>query len=355
MADKDIIYFSNTDSSPQEGGMARNYAFFLEMKKRGAKIYNYTSLNSFYRIFSSITSLFALLGFRNKKIVILQIVLLKYIFPFALFRFSWYRNFVKTILGFISKHNKLYIEVNDLIYEQSIDLGIDVSPLAIIYQEFIFSQPNLHFIFASQLMGEYAVEKYGLKEGSFQTIINGAPEIDLSTQCPVEIIEDNKVKYIYAGTLNPGREIKRFIEIFAENKNTTLILIGTEGEWIRDLKYDNIHYLGRFPEKEALTIASKCDIGIIPYNEEKLYYNICYPTKNSFYVAAGLPILCTPLQETMRVFSQYPQIAFFEKIENWSTFLKRTRKEDILAAKESVTHVKDKFFWKTLLNKMNLN
>ncbi|WP_139255418.1 glycosyltransferase family 4 protein [Chryseobacterium limigenitum] len=325
------------------------------MKKRGARIYNYTSLNSFYRILSSITSLFILLGFRNKKIVILQIVLLKYIFPFALFRFIWYRNFVKTVLSFISKRNMLYIEVNDLIYEQSVDLGIDVSPLAIIYQEFIFNQPNLHFIFASQLMGEYAVEKYGLKADSFQTIINGAPEIDLSTQCPIEIIDDNKVKYIYAGTLNAGREIKQFIEIFVENKNTTLILIGTEGEWISDLKYDNIHYLGGFPEKEALIIASKCDVGIIPYNEEKLYYNICYPTKNSFYVAAGLPILCTPLQETMRVFNQYPQIAFFEKIVNWSTFLKTTTKEDILIAKESVKNVKDKFFWKTLLNKMNLN
>lgn len=355
MINSDLFYFSYSDAPPQDGGSARNHAFLIEMRKRNAKIYNHTSVSLFYRIWSTIRNSLLLLKCRRKKILILQTVLLKFIFPFALFKYAWYRHFVQIILGRVSNRNQLYIEINDLIYEQSLDLGISISASAQAYQRFIFSQDKIRFIFASKLMGEYAVAKYGLKTDRFQTVINGAPELDSSMIHNLKIWNPEKIKYIYAGTLNQGREIEEFIKVFAKCENVNLILIGIEGEWLKQLKYENIFYLGEFDEKTALSIASQCDIGIIPYNKNKLYYNICYPTKNSFYIAANLPILSTPLEETMRVFGEVPGIACFKEMGLWSQFIMNTSADDILHMKNAVKIYRQKFLWKNLLAQMKID
>lgn len=351
----EILYFSYSESQPKDGGMARNQAFLHEMLKRGAIIHHQESTRFLPRLVSTVKNSGLLLNARDKKILILQTVFLKFIFPFALFRFSWYRYFVKKMLQHVTKYNTLYIEINDLIYEQALDLGLPVSPTAKAYQKFIFSQDHIHFIFASELMGDFVAKHYGLKAECFQTIINGAPKPDPSITYNLENTDAGKIKYIYAGTLNKGREIEKCLEIFAKSKTSELILIGIDGDWIKALDYNNVHYLGKFDEKTALAIASKCDIGIIPYCEDKLYYNICYPTKNSFYIAAGLPILCTPLNETMRVFEAFPEMAFFHSLENWENFLSTVSPNQIRNAKEEVATAKKNFSWDFLLGQMKLN
>ena len=350
-----VVYFSYSDSQPHDGGMARNHAFLAEMEKRKARIYNHKFINLPYRILSMIRNLFLLLVLRDKKILILQTVFLKFIFPFALFKFSWYRYFVQILLDFVCKRNKIYIEINDLIYEQAIDLGININPTALEYEKFIFKKTGLHFIFASKLMGEYVAKTYGLNRSHFQTIINGAPELNCGIKYKLSVSDTDRIKYIYAGTLNKGRGIENFITIFSKIPTVDLILIGTEGEWIENYKYKNIFYLGKFEEEMALAIASKCDIGIIPYDNKKLYYNICYPTKNSFYIAAGIPILCTPLAETMRVFKDFQGICFFEYLNSWDNFLKNTSAADISEMKILVERERQQFSWETLLGEMQID
>lgn len=349
-----LIFFSFSNSSPTDGGMARNHAFMLEMKKRGAQIYQHRSVQLPYRIFKMLRNIMLLCIFRNKQIVILQTVLLKFIFPFALFRFAAFRFLVQLILNRVSKNNTVFIEINDLIYEQAIDLGLAVDETALDYESFIFRQPQLQFIFASQLMGEYAVTKYGLQRERTQTVINGAPRLNKQTRYPLKFENPNKIKYIYAGTLNKGRAIEELIEIFAGNDSVILILIGIDGDWIRSFNYPNIHYLGKFNEETALEIASQCDIGLIPYDEDKLYYNICYPTKNSFYIAAGIPILCTPLKESMRVFSAFPGTAFFKPLALWNDFIAATGKEEVGHAKTKVEEMKERLSWEFLLKSLSI-
>lgn len=353
--DSNIIYFSNCDFPPKEGGMARNYAFYQEMKKRGARIYNYSSSNMFFRAVLIIRNIFLLVSFRKKKVVVLQSFLLKYIFPYLLFKYSLCRKVIQMILNRITRNNRLFLEVNDLIFEQSTDLGMNVSGSYLTYQEFIFKQNNLHFIFASQLMAEYVEKKYGINPEQYQTVINGAPLLHNSSKKEIFTKEETRLKCIYAGTLNKGREINNFLSIFINNPEVLLVIIGTDGEWLKELSKENIRYLGAYDEREALQIAAQCDIGIVPYNEDKLYYNICYPTKNSFYMAAGLPILSTPLLETMRVFNQYPEIAFFIPIKEWNFFLNKMTTDEVIRLKKIVQQVQVNFSWDYLLDKMDLN
>lgn len=352
---KKLLYFSYSDRQPTDGGMARNHAFLLEMIKREAKVINHHSLKLNHRILYFIKNFFLLMSTNNSNIVILQSVLLKFIFPFALFKFQWFRLWVGFVLNYVSKKNTLYIEINDLIYEQSIDLGFKVNLVALEYQKFIFVQKRIQFIFASKSMGDYAIQYYNVNPDSIQTIINGAPRLDKSIFYKLKFNDVQRTKYIYAGTLNKGREIYNLIEVFSKCNNIDLVLIGIEGEWINETKYKNIHYLGKFDEKTALKITSMCDIGIIPYSEKKKYYNICYPTKNSFYIAAGLPILCTPLQETIRVFKEYPEIVFFVPFDSWYEFVNNTSHADILKAKNHVETIKHNFLWSHLLSKLRIN
>lgn len=344
----EIIFFSYSNFKPTDGGMARNHAFYNEMKKRDARIYNHTSVLIYYRFFCIIRNLMLLFFLRKKKILILQSVFLKFMFPFMLFRYPVFRSFVRLVLNRAVKNNMLTIEINDLIYEQGIDLGDEINETASSYQKFIFSHDKLRFIFASQLMADYAAEKYGLKKKNLQTVINGAPTFNADIVYDLKVADHGKIKYIYAGTLNKGRDIEKLIEVFAESPTVELILIGIEGDWIGEFNYSNIHYLGQFDEEVALAVAAQCDVGIIPYNEDKLYYNICYPTKNSFYIAAGLPILSTPLQETMRVFGKYPGTAFFESFKNWQYFIKKIDKSEVISAKRTVQKIKTQLMWEFL-------
>src|SRR5690606_32784100 len=103
-------------------------------------------------------------------------------------------------------------------------------------------------------------------------IINGAPLLNNSSKLQIFEKDEKRIKYIYAGTLNKGREIDNFLNIFINNPKVLLIVIGTDGEWLKTLPNENIRYLGEFNESDALHIASQCDIGIVPYNEDKLYY-----------------------------------------------------------------------------------
>lgn len=77
--------------------------------------------------------------------------------------------------------------------------------------------------------------------------------------------------------------------------------------------------MGSYSEEEAIQIVSSCDIGLVPYDESRLYYNMCYPTKNSFYITAGIPILIIPLEESLNQLEKY-DILFIEKLENWDKF-----------------------------------
>ena len=297
-----------------------------------------------------------LLSVKGKKILILQNALSIYVFPISFFRFKAYRTAVGFLIRRISKRNTLYIEVNDLLHEQAIDLGLAVNPSYIHYEEFIFRQKNVRFIFASQNMGEYVHERYGLPKDKYQVLINGAPRLKTNfSEAEPYLLETAKIRHVYAGTLNKGRQIEELIEIFKNIENAELILIGTEGEWINDLQLENIKYLGKFNEHDALCISAKCDVGVIPYTEEKFYYNICYPTKNSFYIAAGIPILSTPLKETMRVFENYPQAALFAPMDKWKAMVSLVSKDNIVKRKSYVKEISKDFIWDSILGKMILH
>ncbi|RED19603.1 glycosyltransferase involved in cell wall biosynthesis [Flavobacterium cutihirudinis] len=344
-------YIYHLTNSVHEGGMARNNAFYQRFLDLNAVSLNVYSKSIIKRLWMSIKALWVLIFLKNKNIFIHQGSLFV-LFPVFLMRISFFKKWIFYLLNRLARRNKFMLEVNDLPYEQSIDLELHIDDIYKLLQDRLYTIKGCYYIFASNEMASYAALKYSIQDKYFKVIINGAPEL---FDCPA-IFNDEKwitstdIKFVYAGSLNKGRQIEDLLTIFRENKNNLLIILGNNGEWLKTLDLPaNIIYLGNFEEREAHYLVSKCDVGIIPYNEERFYYNLCFPTKVSFYLTAGLPILTTPLKELQQVFKDKKALLFVS-FTNWSTTIKNLNTSEILIMKESVKNIKDSYSWKAILN-----
>jgi hypothetical protein len=199
-------------------------------------------------------------------------------------------------------------------------------------------------------MASYVSDNWYLKNNSFTTIINGANRLQsFQNDMPLlTFLQSEECKYVYAGSLNKGRQIEELIELFSGRKEL-LILIGDWGDWLANYNLSsNIIYLGKFDEQHAHFLVSKCDIGLIPYDHSKFYYNICYPTKASFYITAGIPFLSTPLEELSFVLSKYNMV-YFIPFNEWKTFMDNLKKTDLHQLKILINQYQELFLWENVI------
>lgn len=344
-------YITYLSESVNEGGMARNRAFadkILSSNSKMLNMYLYKN-NIFKRIYKSIC-FFAFFLFKKQKSIFFHQFAFALIFPFISKKISQY--FYKIAIHSIAKKNKIHIEINDLRYEQAIDLELPVTLSMLEFEDFIFTIPNCYYIFASHAMSDYVCEKYNIDSSYSQVVINGGPHLQ---SLPLILTDQkwtnsSKTKYVYAGSLNKGRQIENLIDIFKIDSNNLLILIGIWGEWLLTIDLPpNIIYLGDFKENVAQYIVSACDVGLIPYAEDRFYYNLCYPTKASFYITAGIPFLSTPLVELQNVFED-GEMCYFESFSKWQEFLKKIDKNSLEEVKKKINIEKQKFYWDYLID-----
>lgn len=238
------------------------------------------------------------------------------------------------------RRNRMIMDICDLKYEQSIDLELEPERrLAIKNVEKKLFASDCDFVFASGSMRDYAKEKYRIKDSHCFVIDNGG---SLETEETDFQVDEQKINLVYAGTLNKGRNIETMLEAVRENRNAILYLCGTGGEWIRET--DQIHYLGALDENKAHYVVSLCDLGLIPYDETRKYYNIAYPTKLSFYMTAGIPFLSTDVREVRKIYDRYG-IGYIGSIEEWGGIIADIPKEKMRAEKNNIRDIMEEFTW----------
>lgn len=332
-----------------EGGMSRNFAFYKKIESH-SEVLNVYSKGALQRIVQILRGIIHILYLKDKEVFLHQGAMLA-VFPTRLLRFSFFSSFLLFLLKRLEGKNRLTIEINDLPYEQSKDLGFPVKKEDQIFQQILYSLEDTHYIFASELMRNYAVKTYGMVSKNTEVIINGAPRLSSVDSPNLPFENDNRIKYVYCGTLNKGRDIEELLLIFSRHQDKVLVLLGPHGEWLKEnnlLALGNVFYLGSYPEAEAHYIVSRCDVGLLHYDENKLYYNICYPTKASFYVTAGVAVLCTPLQEMRQHFQD---LFFFSPFKDFSQKINSISREEILQQKSKIEGIKEKYYWDVLLEK----
>lgn len=348
-----IIYFTYLNKKNidvNEGGKARdrgifNYINSISIQKK------YITLNK--KKIVNLFNIFYNLFFNKENIIVIQ-------YPrigLPIYRKNIICNIIRyfyfIILRYSDKHNKIFIDISDLPYEQSIDLELaqkyNCETIRNLEKN-LFNLNNAKYIFASYSMKDYICDKYKIKEDKTCVCINGGNAIKKQNNDIYNFtIEKDKINYIYAGTLNKGRQIEKVITIFSKCKNSNLILIGINGEWIKKIKLpQNVKYFGALSEDEAHQFASICDIGLIPYDSSRLYYNIAYPTKLSFYITAGITFLSTDVQEVSRIKNKY-NIGHVCNIDNWENIINMITKDELIQEKNRINLIKQNFYWNNIL------
>lgn len=332
----------------KEGGMARDIAFYNYFKNKSKliKLDNNKLLNLFKLTFylSFIFDSNILLHYPSLGIPI------SYKNPIKRVIASWFLLFLK----FANRRNNVIFDVADLPYEQSIDLELHSSEGIKEFETRLFSM-DIKLIFASYEMEKYACEKYNVSTNNTMVCINGGNELKkLDIKYYKNEIDQSEFNFVYAGTLNKGRQIEKLINLFSNSKNVNLILMGTKGEWIKQyISSNNIKYFGALDEDIAHEIVSNCDMGLIPYDSSRFYYNIAFPTKLSFYITAGIPFLSTKVKEVEYVNNRY-DLGYTLNIEEWKLFIKNINFDKISYKKKNVNRSKSDFLWSNILKKIKL-
>jgi glycosyltransferase involved in cell wall biosynthesis len=348
------FYIKHFKGIGTEGGAIRNEAFYQHFRTRSdVKIIDFAATNIILRVINTLRFIIYFNFFRRNDYIFMHMGAIFVLFPTFLFHTNSAR-FIFLLLDRISRKHALHIEVNDLPFEQSKDLELPNFAFYKSFQNNLFKLTEVKFYFASYCMRSYTIKEYGLTTEKCQVVLNGSDklkEFDQSAYSFLRDLDSNKLKFVYVGSLNKGRQIEDLIRVYEQSQHY-LFLLGPGGDWIdkglRDRNIYNVKYLGAFSDQIALQISSLCDMGVIPYDDSRFYYNMCYPTKVSFYLAAGLPILSTRLLETQQVLRN-KEIAYFLPIDAWGEFISQIKREDLEILRQNVLFYRQQFYWSSLL------
>lgn len=138
------------------------------------------------------------------------------------------------------------------------------------------------------------------------------------------------------------------IACFPEDEQHHLYLMGPSGQWIQKKKR-NITVLGPVEEKAAHRFVSLCDVGLIPYDETRLYYQLAYPTKLSFYLTAGIAFMATPVSEVESV-NEHIGAGWLAPISEWGNLIRNCSKEEIRIRKNNAQKAGARYSWDRILS-----
>ena len=127
--------------------------------------------------------------------------------------------------------------------------------------------------------------------------------------------------------------------------------MGADGEWIEDYNTNPyVYYLGEVAEEEAHAIVSNCDVGLIPYDVSKTYFNLAFPTKLPFYLTAGVAVLATKTDE-LSFIRDLDDFAFVLPINEWKGFFETLPIDEVNRKKEYGKMIRNRYTWdQTLKN-----
>lgn len=335
----------------KEGGIVRNTAWvsFLKEKRPQTKIITFKITHRIFKYLNFLFFFVKALFIRNDTVFFLYpkvgLPVLSRGKKGKIFRSAF-----KLCANMLIKgKNTLIFDISDIKYEQAIDLCLDNLDMEEIkaFEKWLFSL-NQKYIFASYSMRDYAVKTHDIPYESTDVCVNGGYTAEKAHSERYSFIHEDKITCVYAGTMNKGRLIEEMIEAVSNKDNVEVLLLGTGGEWVdeflKEKNIKNVCYLGAFEESEAREITACCDVGLIPYDDTRLYYNIAYPTKLSFYIAAGVPYLSTPVAEVLRI-QEKCEVGFARQLNEWGTFLSTLRLEELEKVQKNAKKHSKEFTW----------
>lgn len=328
-----------------EGGAARDIAFSRQLEGMVIRVeVGRGSLRDIYSVFK-----FLLKPIRRSRVIVHY----PNIGIHSSDRYLIGRFFRKIYIALIERmacNNILFVDIADMPCEQAYDLQLNNPIHYLEIEQRLFNAAQV-LVPASSSMQNLIIKKYpSVLHKKFIVCNNGGEQyLGHPMNEFASLLEFELTKYVYAGTLNKGRGIERLLESF-DGSDGALYLLGAGGDWIpeRIKKSSNIFYVGELSEPEAFSFVSRCDIGLIPYDSDRSYYNVAYPTKLSFYITAGIPYLSTPVTEAIAIQERYG-CGWILPINDWREFINRLDLESLASMKKLAKQKSQLFSWENTL------
>lgn len=129
---------------------------------------------------------------------------------------------------------------------------------------------------------------------------------------PVEY-SNNKPRIIYLGAVEKWFDYNLFSFLIDSLPQVDFFLIGNHSKKLNNLKKkDNFFHLGQKAQQNKIPFLQHASVGIIPFEYNKLTNDI-NPIKLYEYLAAGIPVVSTPMEEINNL--QLPLATARNKVE----------------------------------------
>ncbi len=117
---------------------------------------------------------------------------------------------------------------------------------------------------------------------------------------PEDMAEIPRPIFGYFGLIHHWVDCALLAAVARIRPHYSFVLLGDRKVDVAGLdKLDNVHLLGRRPYEELPSYASVCDAGLMLFADNPMTRNV-NPVKMYEYLAAGLPVVSTPLPEAQR-------------------------------------------------------
>lgn len=118
--------------------------------------------------------------------------------------------------------------------------------------------------------------------------------------CPREIVSVPKPVFGFFGVIHHWIDVELMAAVAEMRPQYSFVLIGEQLVDVSVLSsLPNVHLLGRRPNAELPAYCAAFSAGLMPFRQTEMTQNI-NPIKMYEYLAAGLPVISTPLPETRR-------------------------------------------------------
>ncbi len=120
--------------------------------------------------------------------------------------------------------------------------------------------------------------------------------LDPATEIPAEIARLPRPVIGFFGLIADWVDRELIVAIARRYSQGSVVMLGKATSDVSSLSLPNIHLLGRKPYAELPAYCKGFDMALNPFLVSELTHN-CSPLKVREYLAAGLPVVCTPIPE----------------------------------------------------------